>query len=248
MPSEFVPILVSGGLLLALVIAVALWRMRVMVPPGSALIIHRTGAEPRVTFSDAFVPPLVARTEAIDCSLRTIIVRRDGGDSLRCRDNLRIDVRAEFRVSVNRTAEDILKVAAKIGANRASDPATLTTLFEARFIQAMASVVRELEFDEVTREREQLRDRVLCVIGQDLDGWVLEDVSFTRLEQVPIEELDPSNVLDAEAIRRITERTSVELLRKSEIENQTRLQVLSQKVATEEAALTLERRMPSGTR
>lgn len=248
MPDEILPVLIGGGLVLVatLAIVVAIARMRVKVPPGAALVIHRTGAEPRVTFSDAFVPPLVARAEPIDCSLRTLVVRRDGGDSLRCHDNLRIDVRAEFRMAVNRTAEDVLKVATRIGAARASDPEILTHLFEARFIQAMASVIHEFDFDDVMRRREELRERVLMVIGTDLDGWVLEDVAFTRLEQVPIEELDPSNVLDAEAIRRITERTSVELLRKNEIENQTRLQVLSQKVATDEAALTLERRNAPG--
>jgi uncharacterized membrane protein YqiK len=233
--------LISGAVVLVLVLAVALWRMRVKVPPGSALVIHRVGAESRVTFADAFVLPLVARVETIDCSLRTLLVRRDGGDSLRCKDNLRVDVHAEFRLAVNRTPEDVLKVAQRIGAARANDPQTLATLFEARFIHGMATVIRELEFEDATRQRDLLRDRVLQVIGMDLDGWALDDVAFTRLEQLPIEEHDPSNVLDAEAIRHIVERTSAELLRKSEIEVRTRHEIQTRQVAAAEAELTQRR-------
>lgn len=229
---------VLGGFLLIGGIAVVfVWRGRVLVPPGSALVIHRTGGESRVTFSDAFVPPLVARAEAIDCSIRTIPIVRVGKDSLRCRDNLRVDVCAEFQISINRTAEDVLKVAQSVGAARGSDPATLRELFEAKLIDALATVIRQLTLDELSLDRERLRDQVIMVVGQDLGGYVLHDLAFSRLEQVSLEALDPDNIQDAEAIRRITERLAEEHRRTNELRMEMARDTAAAALATREAEL-----------
>lgn len=39
------------------------------------------------------------------------------------------------------------------------------------------------------------------MIGDDLNGYVLEDVTIDYLEQTPKSSLDPNNILDAEDIK-----------------------------------------------
>lgn len=196
-------IVATTGMLVAL--ALVIRRARVRVPPGGALVIYAGGREPTVTFSDATVIPLLARAEPVDLSARMITIAREGRDALRCADDIKVDIRAQARLAVNPTAEDVVRVTRAVGA-RAADPALLHELFEAKIADAIATTVRMLSFDELCRDRELLRDRSLEVVGCDLGGWVLQELAFVRIEQVPLELLDPTNIHDAEAIRRIRER------------------------------------------
>lgn len=200
---------IAAMLVFAGVAVLLLARAKVRVPPGGALVIFVSGREPRVTFSDAIVLPVVARAEAIDCSSKTISIVREGRDALRCYDNLRVDIRAEARLAVSPTHEDVLKVMRAVGA-KSGDLATLRELFEAQIAEGIASAVRFMTIDDLTRKRDELRDRAIEMIGKDLNGWVLQDLCFVRIDQVPLEQLDPNNVLDAEAIRRIHERVAEE--------------------------------------
>lgn len=182
------------------------------VPPGSALLVTKTNGTRVVRNGGSVVLPAVHSSVLLDLSVQRVVVRRAGADGLQCRDGIRADCRAEFLVKVNATDEDILKVAQSVGAERASDPATLVELFEGKFADALGTVAANLEFEELIREREQFRDEVLQVVGQDLNGYALEDLAIASLEQTPVSALDPDNLKDAEGIRKITERTTRERL------------------------------------
>lgn len=226
-------VVVAGGL--------ALWmRARVRVPAGAALVIHRTGGEARVSFGDAIVPPFVARGELVDCSVHTLAIACEGKDSLRCSDQIRVDVRAEFQIAINRTADDVLEVVQTVGAARAGEPAVLRELFAGKLVDALGTVVAHFDLDSLVRRRQDVRDRVLEIVGSDLNGFVLHELAITRSEQVPLEQLDPSNILDAEAIRRITERTSEERIRTAEIERRTERELAERRLHAEEERLQLE--------
>ncbi|HWB75296.1 MAG TPA: SPFH domain-containing protein [Nannocystaceae bacterium] len=228
-------LVIVGGLGLALFV-----KARVRVPPGFALVVHGSGRESRVSFADSTVIPFIARGELIDCSVHTIAVACEGKDAVRCYDRVRADVRAEFMIAINRTADDVLKVVQSLGTRRAGDREALQELFAAKFGDAIATVLAQFHQDELHRRRDELRDKVIEVIGTDLNGFVLQDMAFTRLEQLPLEMHDPGNVLDAEAIVRITERTSRDLLRKQEIELDLQMQVARRKLDVEEATLNAQ--------
>jgi uncharacterized membrane protein YqiK len=102
----------------------------------------------------------------------------------------------------------VLEVARSVGTSRAADPSTLEELFTAKFAEALKTVARKLDFDELSRNREEFKDNVIRVIGTDLNGYVLDDVAIDHLEQTPIEFLDPGNVLDAQGIKKIKTLTS----------------------------------------
>jgi uncharacterized membrane protein YqiK len=61
------------------------------------------------------------RAEVMDISVKTIEIDRRGKEGLICKDNIRADIKVTFFVRVNKTTEDVLKVAQSIGCVRASD-------------------------------------------------------------------------------------------------------------------------------
>ena len=82
-------------------------------------------------------------------------IERTGREGLICRDNIRADIRITFFVRVNKTTEDVIKVAQAIGTERASHEQTLQELFNAKFSEALKTVGKQLDFvDLYTRRNE----------------------------------------------------------------------------------------------
>lgn len=208
-----IQILVATGIGLVVtgvILAIAVTRFHRRVSQGQALIITRMQGEPRVSFGSALVLPIVHHAEVMDISVKPLVLSRRGKDGLICRDSIRADVEATFFVRVNPTVEDVRRVAQAIGVRRASELATLEGLFTARLSEALKTVAAHLDFVQLYSQRENFKDEVMAVVGRDLSGFVLDDVAIDFLEQTPIEHLDPSNVIDAQGIRKIQELTSVE--------------------------------------
>ena len=103
---------------------------------------------------------------------------------------------------------DVKRVAQSVTCERASDPIKLQELFEAKFSEALKTAGKEMVFRDLYTERQQFRKKILKVIGYDLDGYLLTDVAIDYLEQTPLDQHDPTNVLDAEGIRKITKETA----------------------------------------
>ncbi|MGH9209359.1 MAG: flotillin family protein [Acidimicrobiales bacterium] len=231
------------AIVMALVLVGALWmvtRLYRKVEQGKALIIS-TMRSVKVTFTGQVVLPIVHKAEIMDISVKTIDIDRRGAEGLICRDNIRADIKVTFFVKVNKTAEDVIKVAQSIGCARASDRLTLDELFNAKFAEALKTVGKQLDFVDLYTKRNEFRDHIINVIGTDLNGYVLEDAAIDYLEQTPVSALDPKNILDAQGIRKITELTAVEAVRTNEYRNTERKQITKQDVEATEAILELQR-------
>ncbi|MDH6588235.1 putative membrane protein YqiK [Streptomyces sp. SAI-133] len=211
------------------------------VEQGKALIVSKL-RKVDVTFTGQVVLPVLHKAEVMDISVKTIEITRAGKDGLICRDNIRADIRISFFVKVNKTAEDVVKVAQAVGTARASDRDTLQELFHAKFSEALKTVGKQLDFTDLYTKREELRYRIIEVIGVDLNGYHLEDAAIDYLEQTPLTQLDPANVLDAQGIRKITELTAVEHVRTNEAQRTEEKEITRQNVDAREAILELERR------
>ncbi|HEY8376713.1 MAG TPA: SPFH domain-containing protein, partial [Nannocystis sp.] len=198
------------------------------IDEGTALIISSPTDTRAVLARGALVLPILHRAETMDVTLKKIVVDCRGKDGIHCRDSIRADVRMVFLLRVNRTAEDVLKVASTLGCAKAGDVEVLTDLFTAKFTEAMKTAAKKLNFDMLCAKREQFKDEVIDIIGVDLNGFLLEDAAIEILEQTPIELLDPQNLLDAEGIRKITERTARENIRANELRQQERMTIARQ--------------------
>ncbi|MGW0710849.1 SPFH domain-containing protein [Streptomyces sp. NPDC002643] len=230
-------VLVAGCLLAVLVVS----RLFRKVEQGKALIVSKM-RKVDVTFTGQVVLPVLHRAEVMDISVKTIEITRAGKEGLICQDNIRADIRITFFVKVNKTVEDVIKVAQAVGTARASDRDTLQELFHAKFSEALKTVGKQLDFTDLYTKREELRFRIIEVIGVDLNGYHLEDAAIDYLEQTPLTQLDPANVLDAQGIRKITELTAVEHVRTNEAQRGEEKEITRQNVDAREAILELERR------
>ncbi|MFF8957834.1 SPFH domain-containing protein [Streptomyces sp. NPDC014894] len=234
-------VLVVAALLIALALLFAVSRLFRKVEQGKALIVSRT-RKVDVTFTGQVVLPVLHKAETMDISVKTIEISRTGRDGLICQDNIRADIRISFFVRVNKTVEDVIKVAQAIGTARASDRATLQELFNAKFSEALKTVGKQLDFTDLYTKRDEFRDRIIQVIGTDLNGYSLEDAAIDHLEQTPLDQLDSNNILDAQGIRKITELTAAEHVRTNEFQRHEEKEITRQNVDAREAILELERR------
>ncbi|MFD1150207.1 SPFH domain-containing protein [Saccharothrix hoggarensis] len=234
-------ILVAVVLVVVIGLLILISRLFRKIDQGKALIISKV-RKVDVTFTGAVVLPVLHRAEIMDISVKTIEIRRAGQEGLICQDNIRADIRITFFVRVNKTVEDVIKVAQAIGTARASDEQTLQELFNAKFSEALKTVGKQLDFIDLYTKRDEFRDRIIQVIGTDLNGYSLEDAAIDYLEQTPMAQLNPSNILDAQGIRKITELTAIEHVRTNEFTRHEEKEITRQNVEAREAILELERR------
>ncbi|MDX8034614.1 flotillin family protein [Lentzea sp. BCCO 10_0856] len=234
-------VLIAVIVVVLILMMITLSRLFKKCEQGKALIVSKM-RKVDVTFTGTVVLPVLHRCETMDISVKTIEIRRAGNEGLICRDNIRADIRITFFVRVNKTVEDVIKVAQAIGTERASHEQTLQELFNAKFSEALKTVGKQLDFVDLYTHRDEFRDRIVQVIGTDLNGYSLEDAAIDYLEQTPLKQLDPANILDAQGIRKITELTAIEHVKTNEFTRNEEKEITRQNVSAREAILELERR------
>ncbi|MES3021918.1 MAG: hypothetical protein V4857_10090 [Pseudomonadota bacterium] len=211
------------------------------VEQGHVMIINTLRAEPEVTFTGGMVYPIIHKKEMMEISLKTIEIGRLGKDGLICMDNIRADIKVTFFLRVNKTAQDVLKVAQAVGCVRASNQETLENLFAAKFAEALKTVGKSMDFVDLYQARDRFRDDIIRQIGDDLSGYVLEDAAIDYIEQTALDKLDGHNILDAQGIKKITELTVIENIRTNELKRDEEMRIKKKNVETREAILELER-------
>lgn len=194
------------------------------IHPGKAGISIGLGGL-RVAFDYLIRIPIVQNFEEMDISVKKLEIHRKGKDGLVCKDNIRADISVAFYIRVEATEESVRKVAQMLGAERVSDMEKLRELFEAKFSEALKTAGKQMEFHELFTERIKFREQIQTTIGKDLDGFFLQDVAIDYLEQTPLDQHDPNNVLDAEGIKKITEITQRERVVANEHTQRAQVQV-----------------------
>ena len=199
----------------------------------------------KVTKSWMFRFPFLNRWDIMDIQVKKLEVARKGKDGLICQDNIRADIEVAFYVRVAPDEASIEEVAEAVGCERASEIELLRNLFEAKFSDALKAAGKQMDFDQLYVQRSQFRDMIVKEIGEDLNGYKLEDVAIDYLEQTAREDHDPNNVLDAQGIEKINritaknEELTNERTRKKEVE------IKLQDNAAEEKSLVLDKQLES---
>ncbi|MBX3203084.1 MAG: hypothetical protein KF894_33475, partial [Labilithrix sp.] len=234
---------IVGALFIILLGVLAMFtRFYRQVEQGKALIVNTTGKDAEVAFTGRMVYPVINRAETMDLSVKTIDIDRRGKEGLICNDNIRADINVTFFVRVNKTADDVLKVAQAIGCARASDPKTLQELFTSKFAEALKTVGKHFNFEELYTKRDDFKDKIIEVIGKDLNGFILDDAAIDYLEQTPLEALDRDNIMDADGIRKITEITVQHNVKTNELRQRERMEMGSENLKSDEAIFNFEQR------
>ena len=210
------------------------------VEQGTAIVRNGVGGT-SVSFVGMMIIPILQRMELMDISVKRIEINRSGSDGLICRDNMRADVKVAFFVRVNKTPQDVLKVAQSLGCRRGSDPRELVEFFDAKFSEALKTVGKQFEFVDLYTNREQFKEEIIKVIGTDLNGYILDDAAIDYLEQTRLEHLDPNNILDSEGIKKIVDLTANQAILANHIQRNKEKVIKKQDVEAREAILELER-------
>lgn len=242
-------LLLEGSLLIG-VIAIGIFlgvlilfsRFFRKVTQGQAIVRNGIGGT-KVSFNGMIVIPVAHQAEYMDISVKRIEIERKANEGLICKDNLRADIKVAFFVRVNKTPDDVLRVAQSIGCTRASAVETIRVLFDAKFSEALKTVGKRFDFVQLYNERDHFKSEILKVIGTDLNGFTLDDCAIDFLEQTQLENLDPDNILDAEGIKKITELTAAQAKLSNNIQRDKEKVIKQQDVQAREAILELERQL-----
>ena len=210
------------------------------VDQGTALVKNGLGGT-KVSFSGMMVVPVLHRAERMDISVKRIEIYRHGATGLVCQDNIRADIKVAFFVRVNKTMQDVMRVAQLLGCSRASEEKALVELFDAKFSEALKTVGKQFDFVDLYNSRERFKEEILKTIGTDLNGYVLDDAAIDYLEQTPVNALNPDNILDAEGIKKITDLTAKQMILANEIRRDKEKTITKQDVEAKEAILELQR-------
>ncbi|MGD1847534.1 MAG: flotillin family protein, partial [Salibacteraceae bacterium] len=156
---------------------------------------------------------------------------------------MRADIKMAFYIRVNPQKDEVQKVAQAVGCARASSHEGMVQLFEAKFSEALKTVGKQFNFEDLYASREEVKNEILKVSAKDLNGFKLDDAAIDYLEQTPLGALDENNILDSEGIKKITERTASQKILSNQIERDKQKTIKQQDVEAREAILELEKQL-----
>jgi len=228
--------------LTAVVLSLAFFKKYyIVVGPDKAIVKSGMGGLDVTTAGGKFIIPLFHRYEFMDLTLKSFEIHREQSEGLICQDNIRADIKVAFFIRVDNTQEEMKEVAQSIGARRCSEIDTLRELFDAKFSEALKTVGKQFDFVDLYDQRDKFKDEILKVIGTDLNGYRLDDAAIDYLEQTSLEMLSPTNILDAEGIKKITELTASEKVKENQFTRDKEKTLKKQDVEAQETILALER-------
>lgn len=207
----------------------------------NAQSLVRTGIGGRRVVIDGGVIALPWFHEVARVNMQTLRleVQRRGDQALITRDRLRVDVGAEFYLSVPPTEERVARAAQTLG-RRSFQPDELRALIEGMFVDALRAVAARMTMDELHEGRAEFVRAVREALSGPLEryGLDLDSVSLTALDQTPFAALDENNAFNAVGLRKLAEVIATSKKERAEIEGETLVSV--RRAAMEAARQRLE--------
>jgi flotillin len=153
-------------------------------------------------------------------------VERRADKALITRDKLRIDVGAEFYLSVPPQEGPVARAAQALG-RRSFQADELRNLLEGIFIDALRSVAATRSMDELHEGRAEFMARIREAVGPQVLGYglQLDAVALTALDQTPFSALDENNAFNAEGLRKLSQVIAQSKRERAEIESETQVSV-----------------------
>ncbi|MFK7755077.1 MAG: flotillin family protein [Sedimentitalea sp.] len=189
----------------AVVIALAAWWYERATNEVSLL---RTGVGGRRVVIDGGVLaiPYFHEISRVNMATLRLDVNRRGESSLITQDRLRVDVGAEFYVSVTPDEAAITRAAQTLG-KRTFQRDELRDLIDGMMVDALRSVAARMTMDELHENRAQFVREVREGLKDTLSryGLQLDSVSLTALDQTPFAALDENNAFNAVGMRKLAE-------------------------------------------
>lgn len=197
-------ITIVGSVIALLVIFLLVYRSFYKKAPADSALVISGGRKKRAVFGGSLINPLTNTSQLISLNTLQLPVERTGQAALITKDSLRVDLEAEFYVKIEPNEQDVLKAVASLG-DKTLTPAEVNKLLEGKLVGVLRSVAATMDLQELHEKRQQFSDQVQEACRDDLEqnGFKLESVAVTNLDQTPLEALDENNRFDVVAIQTI---------------------------------------------
>ncbi len=189
----------------AVIIALAAWWYERATNEVSLL---RTGVGGKRVVIDGglLTVPYFHEISRVNMQTLRLDIDRRGESSLITQDRLRVDIGAEFYVSVSPNEEAITRAAQTLG-KRTFNRDELRNLIDGMMVDSLRSVAARMSMDELHENRTEFVSEVSDGLKETLSryGLQLDSVSLTGLDQTPFSALDENNAFNAVGMRKLAE-------------------------------------------
>lgn len=248
-------IMMTGvGIVLVLICAALITITKLYVRTKASEAFVRTGMGGLRVIRDggSLVLPVVHQIVKVSLETIKLEVLRVGGEALITSDKLRADIKAEFFVRIQPEDTAIQAAARSLGDKVSEENSTrggnykqsVIALLEDKLISALRTSAACKTLEQLNSERNEFLREVTQLVTDDLkhNGFLLETVTISKLDQTDIANLKESNIFDAQGARTIAEITQRNLTEKNKILREGDQARTAQDVQTRTAVLELERK------
>ncbi len=203
----------------------------------------RTGARGRRVVIDGGVlaVPYFHEISRVNMATLRLDVDRRGDASLITQDRLRVDVGAEFYISVKPDVDSITRAAQTLG-RRTFQRDELRELIDGMMVDALRSVAAKITMDELHENRAKfvadVRDMLIETLARY--GLQLDSVSLTALDQTPFAALDENNAFNAVGMRKLAEVIAKSKKERAEIDADSEVSVRRAAMEASRKRLSIE--------
>ncbi len=240
---NFPLIVLAIGLIVFVLTVVAVTMAKFYRRCGADEALVRTGSGGNKVVIGGGVTVYPILHQLLRVSLRSIklSVERSGRHALVTRDKIRANVTTELYIKVEPIHEDVLAAARSFG-ERNLDENAIGDLIEGKLTDALRSVAANQTFMDLHGQRKQFAEHIQSALSEELkkNGLTLENVSITALAMVPVKDLDPQDVFDAEGLRAITDSVQSNAEKTNRIQREKELAIKQQNVEAKKRALAME--------
>ena len=247
--------LIVGSLVSLFVIFILVYKSFYKKAPADSALVISGGRKKRVVFGGTLVNPITNVTQLISLNTLQLPVEREGQAALITKDSLRVDIQAEFYVKIEPNEQDVLKAIASLG-EKTLTPQAVNTLLEGKLVGVLRSVAATMDLQELHEKRQEFSDQVqeACLEDLEQNGFKLETVAVTNLDQTPLDALDENNRFDVVAIQTIKQEVEEKQTATAKIEHENKvkreedrlraeLEIKQKEEETETEGLEVERRL-----
>src|SRR4051812_20430745 len=234
---------IVGMVILMAIAAIAVYT-RLYRKASANMAYVKTGMGGADVIMDAgrVILPVVHQVIPVSLETMRLNVERRGTHALITKDNLRVDLSAEFYIKVQPNREDILQAARSLG-GRNVQPDAVSELVQEKLVSALRTVAATKDLVELHAKRDEFASAVQAIVIHDLahNGLTLESVTISSLDQTDPTQLQERNVFDAQGLRKIAEITQKARIERNLIERDAEKQVVEKNVSTSKTVLDLQR-------
>ena len=232
---------VVGFFLFMFGVALLVKRFYQKAGADEALVRTGMGGTKVVIGGGILVLPVLQQVMRVSLRTITLTVERSGRLALVTADKIKACCTMELYMKVDDTEEAVIAAARSFG-SRNVDEGVLTEIVEGKLTDALRGVAANKTFHELHAQREEFAEAVKKALVDELrkNGLKLESTSLTQLSQLPITEMDPNDVFDAEGLRNINMTVASNLQQTNEIERTKEVTIEHQDVVARKRALELE--------